>query len=32
MLPEAILILGHFPLNSNGKVDKRALKELANHG
>jgi D-alanine--poly(phosphoribitol) ligase subunit 1 len=32
MLPEAIHILEHLPLNANGKVDKRALKELADHG
>jgi acyl-coenzyme A synthetase/AMP-(fatty) acid ligase len=32
MLPEAIRVLDRFPLSPNGKVDKRALKELAIHG
>lgn len=32
MMPEAIRVLERFPLNPNGKVDKRALKELAHNG
>ena len=32
MLPETIRVLDRFPLSPNGKVDKRALKELAIHG
>jgi amino acid adenylation domain-containing protein len=32
MVPEAITVVEAFPLNPNGKVDRRALKELASHG
>lgn len=32
MVPDAIRVLESFPLNPNGKIDKRALKEMAEHG
>jgi acyl-CoA synthetase (AMP-forming)/AMP-acid ligase II len=31
MVPEQVLVLNTFPMNSNGKVDKAALKERARH-
>ena len=31
MVPEQVLVLNTFPMNSNGKVDKVALKERARH-